>query len=101
MAIELKLWQFSLPGIDERLYLFSLRKGEDYLRSQFACQDHGGLSFEIYNDLYTKGEIKRITSLDQVPEEDHHWTPYHSWEIDNNAVTLDVIEFLNPPEDYQ
>lgn len=101
MAIEVKLWRFSLPYEAESLYLYSLRSGEEYLRQQFSNQDHGSLDWNTFYRLYSLGKIERITSLDQVPEHDYEWTPYHSWELDNNAFVMNVVDFFDPPDEYK
>lgn len=99
--IQLKLWRFSLPDEAESLYIYSLHNNEEEIRAAFAGKDHGAMNAELYRKLYTEGRIERITRPEQVPEDDFEWTPYHTWEIDNNAVCLTIEDFFDPPDQYR
>lgn len=110
--IEVKLFRFSLPDIDEVLYLYSLRSDEAFLREQFLGQDQGDTPFEIYRKLYSEGRIERIVSITQVPNDPNNpaplyrggeqdWYPYHSYEIENGHFELTIKEFFDPPEIYR
>lgn len=110
--LEVKLWRFSLPGVEDVLYLYSLRTDEKYLRKAFRDQDHGDIDYETYVKLYSEGIIERITSLDQVPSGkpgdttiyrfgQRGWCPYPSWELDPNEFGLTIQEFFDLPERYR
>lgn len=110
--LTVKLFRFSLPNTKEVLYLYSLRSDEKYLRKQFENQDQGGMPFETYKELYERGQITQLTSLDQVPTDpdnpaalyrggEQDWYPYHSWELTDNEFELTVKEYFNLPDCYK
>lgn len=112
MAVEVKLWRFSLPNMKDVLYLYSLRNDEAYLRRMFRDQDQGDMNWEDYKLLYSEGRIERITSLDQVPRDetnpaalyrggDQDCYPYHSWELADNEFELTIEQFFNLPVEYK
>lgn len=109
--IEVKLFRFSLPHIKERLYLYSLRSDERWLRSQFNNLDHGDIQYEIWEHLQKFGKIERITSIDQLSEADfvernedddyntsRDQIPYTCQEL-NFEPTIE--RFLHPPYYYK
>lgn len=64
---DIKLFRFSLPDVEDCLYLYSISSKERDLRRAFGYQDHGGMKWEVYERLAREGQIELITSIDQVP----------------------------------
>lgn len=93
--MKVKLYRFSLKGIKDVLYLYSLQTGEEYLRGSFSIQDHGGSNYVDYIKLYTEGKIKRITNISQIPEEDQGIIPYNANELDNYGFDLRIKDFFD------
>lgn len=101
MSIEAKLFRFSLPDVEGALYLYSLRTDEMALRRSFEVHDHGGMKFEDFLQLYEKGKMELVKSLEQVPAEDHDCIPYPSWEFEPSGFELTIREFFDPPIHYR
>lgn len=93
--IGIKLWKFSLPDLDDCLYLYSLRRDEYHLRHQLSYQDHGGMDESVYIKLYKHGKIELITNVNQVKEEDRQILPYSDEEI--SSFEMDIDAFFDPP----
>lgn len=98
--MTIKLFKFSLRDIDEVLYIYSVCSNEQFLRHQFEHQDHGSIHPDTYYELYTYGEITRITSIDQISKEDLEWIPFTSEEFNHMGFGMFPKDFFNPSEDY-
>jgi hypothetical protein len=69
---------FCVSDGETRLYMVASRNDERLIRGSFALSDHGGMPYDLYNKIATKGTITAITSLEQVPLEDHNTLPFVS-----------------------
>ena len=106
MGIEVKLFRFSLPDINNVLYCYSLTSNEKVLRRTFGYQDPGDIPADDYNRLAREGNIERITSIEQVPLGDPNgpilyiggqrdWIPYCSDYLESE-FDLTISQFLDP-----
>jgi hypothetical protein len=94
---EIKLYEFSEGNPETTLYVFSTLEDEAEIRSFYHINDHGGGSYEDYERVAKHGKMRRITSLDQVPENDRDIIPYSTDERygdDYLDTDFDILEFF-------
>jgi hypothetical protein len=91
--MQIKLYQFSLPYVKERLYLYSLRNISPRLSDAFYYQDHGGIPHEVYAELASNGEIEEITQLSEVPHKYWNTIPYGDIWLEGFEFTIQQFFF--------
>ncbi len=91
----MKLYKFSLPEYRDCLFLLSETGNENEMRRSFRGQDNGGLDFQTFRELYSRGTIQEVTELGQVSERDFEYVPYLDDNISYTAYNfLTVKRFL-------
>lgn len=51
------------------------------IRDGYKGNDSGDIPFEDFKETFLTGELKEITDLNQVPQEDHWILPYEADEL--------------------